>query len=150
MPDIVSKEKRSEMMAGRKGQNTKPEILIRKLIHSLGFRYRLHYKKLPGKPDIVLPRYKAAILINGCFWHWHNCSLFKMPSSNQDFWRNKIESNRNRDQIQIANLTSLGYKVLIIWECSLRGKNKLLLSDIGRKIENWLINDKNNSEISGT
>ena len=150
MPDIVSKEKRSEMMAGIKGQNTKPEILIRKLIHSLGFRYRLHYKKLPGKPDIVLPKYKAAILINGCFWHWHNCSFFKMPSSNQDFWRNKIESNRNRDQIQIANLTSLGYKVLIIWECSLRGKNKLLLSDIGRKIENWLINDKNNSEISGT
>lgn len=148
MPDIVSKDKRSEMMAGIKGANTKPELIIRRLLHSMGYRYRLHRKDLPGKPDLVLPKYNAVILINGCFWHGHNCSLFKIPSSNQDFWLKKITSNKERDEKQISQLVALGYKVLVVWECSLRGKNKLSLSDIGQHITYWLHKNQNNDEIT--
>ena len=148
MPDIVSKEKRSEMMAGIKGRNTKPELLIRRLLHSMGFRYRLHRKDLPGKPDLVLPKYGAVIFINGCFWHGHDCSLFKTPSSNTDFWLQKISSNKERDIKQINKLVSGGYKVLVVWECSLRGKNKLSLNEIGFRIKDWLLNSKTNHEIA--
>lgn len=147
MPDIVPPEKRSEMMAGIKGTNTKPELQIRSMLHHMGFRYRIHEKKLPGKPDLFFPKYKAVIFIHGCFWHGHDCTLFKIPSTNSEFWDKKISENKLRDNVQIAKLNELGYKVLTVWECSVRGKGTRFLTDIGEKISAWLANERNNLDI---
>ena len=111
-------------MSGIGGKNTKPELVVRKLLHESGLRFRLHRKDLPGRPDIVLPKYKFAIFVNGCFWHGHQCSLFKMPASNTEFWKEKIEGNVKRDSNRIKQLRDLGWRVGVIWECSLRGKGK--------------------------
>ena len=130
MTDIVDPETRSRMMSGIRSKDTKPELLIRKGLHRLGFRYRLHVKDLPGKPDLVFPKYKAVILINGCFWHGHDCHLFKMPSTRPDFWKEKIRKNRKRDSEVIDALEKNGWKVLSIWECSMRGKTRLKLDKV--------------------
>lgn len=126
MPDVVSKQKRSEMMAGIWGKNTKPEIVVRKGLHALGFRFRIHDRKLPGKPDLVLPKYNAAIFVHGCFWHGHDCHLFKWPQSRTDFWREKILGNRANDEKALDALEKAGWRVLVIWECALKGKEKLV------------------------
>ena len=125
MADVVTSEKRSEMMAGIKDKNTRPEILIRKALHAKGFRYRVHGKKLPGKPDLVLPKYKTVVFVHGCFWHRHHCHLFKGPSTRRDFWKEKINGNASRDELQKQQLLAMGWKVIIIWECALKGKQKL-------------------------
>ena len=132
MVDVVRPEKRSEMMAGIKGRNTKPEIIIRKVFFKRGFRYRLHYKGLPGKPDLVFPKYKAVIFVNGCFWHGHNCHLFKWPKSNPDFWKEKITGNQTRDIKNKKLLSVQGWRVKTIWECALKGKSS---DDSKRKID---------------
>lgn len=124
MVDIVNSNTRSRMMANIRDRNTKPEILIRKKLHHMGFRYRLHDKKLLGNPDLVLPRYKAVIQIHGCFWHGHSCPLFKWPSSRPEFWREKIEGNQKRDQINTEKLIQQGWRVLIWWECNTRNMEK--------------------------
>ena len=122
MVDIVDVSTRSRMMAGIKGRNTKPEILIRKLLHKKGFRFRLHVKNLPGKPDIVLPKYKAVIFINGCFWHGHkDCHLFKLPATRTEFWQEKIARNQANDCKSINLLLENNWKVCVVWECSIRG-----------------------------
>lgn len=109
MVDIVSKEVRSRMMAGIKGKDTKPEILVRQLLHRNGFRFRLHQKHLPGRPDIVLKRFNAVIFVNGCFWHGHHrCHLFRLPKSRRDFWQDKIWANRERDDRKREALLELG------------------------------------------
>jgi DNA mismatch endonuclease (patch repair protein) len=138
MPDIVSPEKRSQMMAGIRGKNTKPEILIRKALHRLGFRYRLHVKGLPGTPDMVLPKYNAVIFIHGCFWHLHQCSLFKWPSTRPEFWQKKLFRNRELDEKNIADLLSLNWRVAVVWECALRGRKKLNYDYVVRDLYNWL------------
>jgi DNA mismatch endonuclease, patch repair protein len=97
MADIVPKAKRSEMMAGIRGKNTRPEMLVRRALHAHGYRFRLHRKDLPGKPDIVLPKYRAVIFVHGCFWHGHDCHLFKWPKTREDFWIQKIKNNQERD-----------------------------------------------------
>jgi len=130
MADVVTKEKRSAMMAGIKGKNTHPEIAIRKEIHRRGYRYRLHVKDLPGKPDIVFAKYHTAVFVHGCFWHRHLCHLFKWPSTRGDFWEEKINSNAVRDQAHQVHLLEKGWKVIIIWECSLKGKTRLTLSEV--------------------
>ena len=108
-------------MAAVKGKNTKPEIAIRKLLHAQGYRFRLHRKDLPGTPDIVLPKYKIAIFINGCFWHQHEgCKHAALPSTHRDFWEAKLTANKQRDQRNTAALRALGYTVLTIWECQLK------------------------------
>jgi DNA mismatch endonuclease (patch repair protein) len=149
MADIVSAVKRSQMMAGIKGKNTKPELIVRSLLHNLGFRFRLHDKKLPGKPDIVLPRYKVVVMIHGCFWHGHNCSLFKLPSTNKEFWLTKISSNIARDQRDIENLNLAGWRILTIWECSLRGKTKYSIHDFAAICKTWITHGISNFEIKG-
>lgn len=123
--DVHDPKTRSYNMSRIKGKNTKPEETVRKYLFSQGFRYRKNEKKLPGKPDIVLPKYKTVIFVNGCFWHKHEgCKYFVWPKNNAEFWKNKIESNVFRDNQQYDQLKQLGYKVLIIWECQLKSKVK--------------------------
>ncbi len=130
MVDIVSSEKRSEMMSGIRSKNTQPEIIIRKAIHKEGFRFRLHSSGLPGKPDLVFPKYNAIIFIHGCFWHGHSCSLFKWPSSRSDFWRNKINSNRKKDKESLKKLLDEGWRVMIVWECTIKGRGRISLDKV--------------------
>ncbi len=116
--DIVSRNRRSSMMAGIRSKNTLPEKLIRSELHRLGFRFRLHSRKLPGKPDIVLPKYRTVILINGCFWHRHqNCKYAYMPKSRVRFWKRKFSENVRRDLYVRQSLKKLGWRVLTVWEC---------------------------------
>ena len=111
-------------MSSIRAKNTKPEILVRKGLHARGFRFRLHNKKLPGSPDIVLPKYGVAIMVNGCFWHGHKgCRYATKPKSNVEFWEAKIVRNRHRDEVTNAHLEALGWHVITVWECELKGKS---------------------------
>ena len=126
MTDVFSKSKRSEVMSRIKGQNTKPELVVRSLLHRLGYRFRLHRTTLPGKPDIVLPRFKTVIFVHGCFWHRHkDCRFAYTPKSRTDFWLKKLESNVLRDIQVKSDLETLGWRVITIWECELRDMDKL-------------------------
>lgn len=132
--DIVSPEKRSRMMAGIKGKDTKPELVVRKLVHGMGFRYRLHRKDLPGSPDLVFPRLKKVIFVHGCFWHRHpGCRFAYTPKSNTRFWQDKLEGNVRRDALASAALDALGWEVLIVWECEVSD-----LSALTRKVNLFL------------
>jgi len=130
MTDVHDKVTRSYNMSQIKGKNTKPEILVRKFLFSKGFRYRINDKKLPGKPDIVLPKYKTVIFVNGCFWHGHeNCKYFKLPKTRTNWWKEKIEKTKITDFVKQEELIKMGYKVLIIWECEVKSKvifNKII------------------------
>lgn len=121
--DVHTKQQRSYNMSRIKGKDTKPEEILRKLLWKHGYRYRLHYKKLPGKPDIVFPSRKMVIFVNGCFWHKHECKYFKWPKTNTDFWEKKITGNVTRDNKNYKALVSLGWSYLIIWECELKTKS---------------------------
>ncbi len=123
MADTISKERRSELMSGIRSKNSKVELLVRSLVHRMGYRFRLHRKDLPGKPDLVFPGRKKVLFVHGCFWHWHSdpdCKNARMPKSRQEFWRPKLEGNRRRDRENKAKLTDLGWEVLEIWECEAR------------------------------
>ena len=122
MVDIVDSLTRSRMMSGIRGQNTRPEIMVRRALHARGFRFGLNRQLLPGRPDAVLPRWKVAIFVHGCFWHWHGCHLSKMPVSNRAFWNAKLTGNQDRDSRAQIALISMGWRVAMIWECSLRGR----------------------------
>ena len=123
MTDKLTKEQRHRCMAAIKGKNTKPELIVRKFLFGLGFRYRLHHSKLPGHPDLVLKKYKTVIFINGCFWHGHiGCKSYVLPKSNVEFWENKIQRNRKRDAEVQRKIASLGWHCITIWECQLKPK----------------------------
>ena len=125
MSDVHSTKTRSYNMSQIKGKNTKPEIIVRRFLFSKGFRYRVNDKRYPGHPDIVLPKYKTAIFVNGCFWHVHEgCKYFVWPQNNSSFWETKLLSNAERDRKNYEKLTSIGWKVIIIWECELRNGQK--------------------------
>lgn len=127
MTDIFSTEKRSDVMSKIKSKNTKPEKVVRSLLFSLGYRFRLHVKDLPGKPDIVLPKYKTVVLVNGCFWHGHeNCKDAGIPKTNSNFWYDKISKNKERDKRVLNELKQARWKVLVIWECQINDKEKLI------------------------
>ena len=149
MPDVVSRAKRSEMMSGIRSKNTKPEIIIRSALHRAGFRFRLHTNRLPGKPDLVLPKYHAVILVNGCFWHGHNCHLFKWPGTKKAFWRTKILKNRANDEKTLTALDEKDWRVLVIWECALKGKQKHPIERIIDEVTGWLHSDDRYHEIRG-
>lgn len=138
MIDVVSPEVRSRMMSGIKGTNTRPELLLRSGLHAKGFRYRLHVKGLPGKPDLVFPKYNAVIFAHGCFWHGHNCHLFKWPQSRKKFWRSKIERNQFVDRRSFNQLIDNGWRVGIVWECATKGKHKRSANEIIDKCAKWL------------
>jgi len=134
MADVFTKGKRSEIMRSVKSSETKPEILVRKYLFSLGFRYRKNYGSLPGKPDIVLPKYRTIIFINGCFWHGHaNCEAASLPKSNTDYWTSKISRNRERDIRKRRELRALGWRVFVLWECNVAKKRlqKLVRQIVG-------------------
>ncbi len=126
-------------MAGIQGKNTRPEIAIRKGLHALGFRYRLHDSRLPGKPDIVLARFRTAIFVNGCFWHGHDCHLFKWPSTRPEWWRAKIEKTRVTDDAARKALLSDGWRVADVWECALKGRTRLPLEEVIGELSDWIV-----------
>ena len=118
MVDVLTPEQRRLNMSRIRGKDTKPELMLRHGLHARGLRYRLHRKDLPGRPDMVFPRYRAAILVHGCFWHGHDCPLFKLPATRREFWAAKIEGNQARDARDIAGLAAAGWRVLVVWECA--------------------------------
>lgn len=124
MADRMTREQRHHCMSRIKGFDTKPELLVRMFLWHHGFRYRLYDKKLPGKPDIIMRKWRTVIFVNGCFWHGHECENFRAPKSNIQFWQNKIETNKNRDKQNIQKLQILGYNVITIWECELSKANR--------------------------
>jgi DNA mismatch endonuclease, patch repair protein len=147
--DIVSPEKRSEMMSGIRSKDTKPEIIIRKALYALGFRYRLHSRNVPGKPDLVLKKYNAVIFIHGCFWHGHSCHLFKLPKTRTEFWKNKIETNQSRDEKVMKELHESGWRVATVWECALRGKNRMDLENLIDNLAQWLLENEETVTFQG-
>lgn len=149
MADIVSQETRSRMMSGIKGKNTKPELLIRRGLHKMGFRYSLHSKGLPGKPDLVFRKYRAVMFIHGCFWHRHHCHLFKMPSTRREFWETKLNRNCEIDARTILSLRESGWRLCIIWECAIKGKHRRPLDEVLRLCSKWLCSKKDFIEITG-
>lgn len=141
MSDIYSYSKRSEIMSHISSKNTKPEITIRKIAHSLGFRFCLHKKGLPGKPDLVFPKYCKVIFVNGCFWHGHSkCARSKLPETNNGFWKEKIEGNKKKDKSNLIKLKKTGWDYLIIWQCQI---NKSNIPELNQKISEFLL--KSNS-----
>lgn len=147
MMDTVNPETRSRMMSGIRGKDTMPEIKIRRQLHRLGFRYRLHDRRLPGKPDLILKKYHAVIFIHGCFWHRHNCHLFKWPKTHSEFWKGKIDRNHENDLKALQNLQSSGWRVCIVWECSIKGAGKDIKAVTGI-IARWLKGNKSMLEIA--
>ncbi|TVR73375.1 MAG: DNA mismatch endonuclease Vsr [Spirochaetaceae bacterium] len=123
--DVFPEKKRREIMSRVKNRSTRQELFVRSLLHRLGYRFRLHRSDLPGTPDIVLPKYSTVVFVNGCFWHGHDCPRGKLPESNKDFWAEKIEKNRNRDQQNIETLESLGWQVVVVWTCETASAVKL-------------------------
>ena len=138
MTDVVDKATRSRMMAGIRGKDTKPELVIRQGLHKRGFRFRLHDKRLPGRPDLVLPKFRAVIQVQGCFWHGHECELFRWPTTRQKFWRDKITGNRARDKRNLNALEAMGWRCLVIWECALKGKNRQPAEKVIEWAADWL------------
>lgn len=138
MVDSLTPEQRSAQMSRIRGTNTKLEVLVRKALHARGFRYRLGGAGLPGRPDIVLPKYGTVVFVHGCFWHGHSCPLYRLPKTRPEFWADKIGKNRSRDERVVAELESAGWRVLTVWECSLRGKSAseqtLFLDSLARQL----------------
>lgn len=134
-------------MSGIRGRNTKPELLVRSLLHRQGFRFRLHVRELPGRPDIVLPKHRAAIFVHGCFWHGHDCPLFKLPGTRTDFWRNKIDRNRANDLKARERLLSAGWRVAVVWECALRGSQGTDIEGVAQRLAGWLRSDNREDQI---
>lgn len=131
--DIYSREKRSDIMARVKATDSIPELTVRRLLHGLGYRYRLHRNNLPGRPDIVLSKHKSVIFVHGCFWHHHKgCKKSKLPETNENFWKKKILDNVARDKRTVRELRKTGWKVLVLWECQVRS------SELQKKIKHFL------------
>lgn len=135
-------------MSGIRSKNTKPEMQIRRSLHAAGFRYRLH-GKLPGKPDLVFPARKAVLFVNGCFWHGHDCHLFRLPATRPEFWQAKIKGNVERDRSAVMSLRDSGWRVGTVWECALKGKTRRPANEVITDLAKWLCEDVSCIEISG-
>ncbi|WP_448132900.1 very short patch repair endonuclease [Stenotrophomonas rhizophila] len=138
MTDVLTPHQRRLNMSRIRGRDTKPEMIIRLGLHAMGFRYRLQDRSLPGRPDLVFPRYGAALFVHGCFWHGHDCALFKMPETRRDFWERKIASNRLRDQQSEAYLLEQGWRVATVWECSLKGRERIGANTVLKRCASFL------------
>lgn len=152
MADVVSPAVRSRMMSGIKGGNTKPEMLLRRELHRRGFRYRVQNRDLPGKPDIVLRKYRAVIFAHGCLWHKHECHLFKWPCEDDPqkalFWRNKINGNQERDSRQLIALARERWRIAVVWECVLKGRMKLPVAEVVDDLAIWLVSGQDKIEFT--
>jgi DNA mismatch endonuclease (patch repair protein) len=146
MVDVHSSDVRRKNMQAIRGRDTKPELKLRKLLFREGFRYRITPANLPAKPDIYLPRYKAVILVNGCFWHGHDCYLFKLPKTRTDFWLKKISDNVKRDEKKIRELRQINMRVLVVWECAIKGRSKLNDETLIGLVIGW-INSENRLSV---
>ncbi|MDY0872660.1 very short patch repair endonuclease [Dongia rigui] len=142
MVDVLTPEQRRLNMSRVRSKDTKPEWLLRRGLHRMGFRFRLHSRDLPGRPDLVFPRHKAVIFVHGCFWHGHNCSLFKLPETRQAFWQSKIDSNRKRDEQILDRLRSAGWRVMLVWECALRGPRRRQPDDVLEACEKFILENR--------
>ena len=149
MVDIVDSTKRSLMMSGIRGKNTRPELLVRKALHAAGFRYRLHGRDLPGKPDMIFPKYSAVLFVHGCFWHGHDCPMFRLPSSRIEFWQTKIAGNLARDSLVATRLSESGWRIGVVWECALKGRGKWPIKHVTEAIAIWLHVDLHDLNIRG-
>ncbi|QWT20141.1 DNA mismatch endonuclease Vsr [Bacillus sp. NP157] len=138
MPDIHDVETRSRNMRAIRGSDTKPELVVRKGLHAQGFRYVLGGRGLPGRPDLVLPRYRSVVFVHGCFWHGHGCSLFHWPASRSDFWQAKISANVARDERVVRALIELKWNVATVWECAIRGRRRIGARTVIEGLGEWL------------
>ena len=145
--DTVDKKTRSRIMSSVGQKSTGPEIRLRKALHRLGFRYRLNVKLLPGSPDLVFPKYHAVIFVHGCFWHRHGCKASTTPETRGDFWTAKFNANVERDRSNTEALLNKGWRVMVVWECSLKGK-KAKLDSVAQKVSDWLCSGLSFSEYS--
>ena len=136
-------------MSGIRGKNTRPELMVRKALHARGFRYRIHCKDLPGKPDLCLPKYRAVIFVHGCFWHGHDCHLFKWPKTRPEFWQAKIARNRAVDAEAEAKLVASGWRVGTVWECALKGSARLPFDGTVSTLDEWLRFGDSGLELRG-
>jgi DNA mismatch endonuclease, patch repair protein len=141
MPDVHDPATRSRNMAAITGRDTKPERFVRRALHARGFRYRLHAKDLPGRPDLVFPKYSALLFVNGCFWHGHDCALFRWPKTREAFWRDKIGANVRRDANNHERLKATGWRVGIVWECALRGPARIEAPKLIDGVSIWLMSE---------
>ncbi|MDO6461297.1 very short patch repair endonuclease [Granulosicoccaceae sp. 1_MG-2023] len=149
MTDVHDKEVRSRNMAAIRGTGTKPELWLRTRLHHRGYRYRVNFKSLPGRPDLVFPKYNAVIFINGCFWHRHDCPAFKLPKTRTPWWDEKLGLNRQRDIINHARLLKLGWRCFVLWECALKGPAKLSEERVLTEVESWLRYGGKQAELRG-
>ena len=140
--DTVDKQTRSRIMASVGQKNTGAETALRCALHAAGLRYRLHDRKLPGSPDLVFPRYRAVIFVHGCYWHSHGCYKSTVPKSRREFWQDKFEANRERDERNVRLLRDHGWRVLTVWECVLKGKTAEPAEDVAEAVKEWLDSDK--------
>lgn len=138
MADTVEAATRSRMMSGIRARDTKIEVAVRKALFARGYRYRTDVRSLPGRPDIVLPRWRTVILVNGCFWHGHDCGLCRIPATRTDFWKAKLEGNANRDRRNEAALKDAGWRIAIVWECALRGRGSNALGEVVGSLDTWI------------
>ena len=136
-------------MAANRGRDTRPELLLRRGLHARGRRYRLQDRALPGRPDLVFPGPHAVIFVHGCFWHGHDCPMFKQPASNGEFWRAKIDRNRERDATALSSLRAAGWRVLTVWECALRGRARCPLEELLDGVHVWLAGGQQQAELRG-
>lgn len=136
-------------MAAVRARDTKPELMIRKALHGAGLRYRLNARDLPGKPDIVLPRHRAVVFVHGCFWHRHECDLFRWPESRTDFWRAKLDANAARDEKAADVLGTAGWRQAVVWECALKGRKKRDFQDTMQRLIAWIRSDEKAIIIGG-
>ena len=149
MVDIVTPDVRSRMMSGIRSRDTRPELILRHGLHRAGFRYRLSPKGIPGRPDLVFPMYRAVMFANGCFWHGHDCTLFKWPSTRREFWRQKITANKVRDADVQSRLFAAGWRVLTVWECAFKGPLRAKPGDVIKQCSTWLGSSQISMEIRG-
>jgi DNA mismatch endonuclease (patch repair protein) len=147
--DRVDTQTRSRIMASVGQRNTGAEILLRSYLHRAGLRYRLHDRSLPGSPDLVFPRFRAAVFVHGCYWHSHGCYRSTVPKSRQQFWTDKFEANRSRDERNVRSLLEGGWRVLTVWECVLKGKLALPPPSVVDAVKTWLYSRESIGEISG-
>jgi len=149
MADRLTPEQRRLNMSRVRSKNSAAELAVRRSLHAHGFRFRLHRSDLPGKPDVVMPRHRAVVFVNGCFWHGHDCQLFRLPATRTDFWTAKITANRLRDERVINDLAKLGWRIAVVWECALRGRGRLDGETLSTQLATFTTGSMTRETISG-